>query len=388
MQRCCVARASCWGPPSTRRAPLLGGAVSRGQGTGQCSAPRRQTKEEVQTRRRRGGAPPGVVPVGAIVPLIQLVKWGLTELETANASKQQQRRGPNHSYILAYVNIAAFVLLQLVLQAQQAAPSAAATTTAVATAAAASNGLHLNLVRPGWWQFLTSAFVHNSVQQLAQNLFLITIFGRTLELSLGSAMVWAVYIASGLGSAALSAYVLSKKAAVAASASALSAAPAAAFGLFAAGFLLPLLTKRFQEVALLAPFVVLSALAAYAPLQGTYVVWGAKLGHLVPLAGALAAAGALRGAAELYLAYRAYVDSKKRKSKGGITLPKELNDVVSKVVDIATDGKGGSSSSSSSSGKKKSAGGSSAGSSSDGGDSETVEEFAKWAIKRFLGTLR
>lgn len=52
---------------------------------------------------------------------------------------------------------------------------------------------------PAWHQFLTAAFVHTSVEGLAQAAFFIYTFGRLVENSFGHWAVYIIYAASALG---------------------------------------------------------------------------------------------------------------------------------------------------------------------------------------------
>ena len=67
-----------------------------------------------------------------------------------------------------------------------------------------SNILPLVTSRPQWWQFVTSAFVHQDFQHLSGNMFMLWAFGRSLEVDEGSAGLVAYYLLCALGALATS----------------------------------------------------------------------------------------------------------------------------------------------------------------------------------------
>lgn len=67
--------------------------------------------------------------------------------------------------------------------------------------------LYLHHAQPRWWQFLTSAFCHANFEHLNSNLFMLLVFGKTVEQEEGFAGVWASYVFCGVG-ACLASYFL------------------------------------------------------------------------------------------------------------------------------------------------------------------------------------
>ena len=112
-------------------------------------------------------APPGSVDQGARQPAVQEV-----------ADWRDWRSG-------AYALVAVNVLMFMAANVLQALPI---------------NSLQLSAGRSfGWWQLLSSGFLHLNAHHLAETCFLGYTFGRMLERSHGAWGMWATYMASVLG---------------------------------------------------------------------------------------------------------------------------------------------------------------------------------------------
>ncbi len=70
-----------------------------------------------------------------------------------------------------------------------------------------SQSLYLHHAHPHWWQFLSSAFCHANFDHLSSNLFMLLVFGKTVEQEEGWLGVWASYLFCGAG-ASVASYLL------------------------------------------------------------------------------------------------------------------------------------------------------------------------------------
>lgn len=69
---------------------------------------------------------------------------------------------------------------------------------------AVSQLLYLHNAAPKWWQFITCSFCHASFDHLSGNLFMLLVFGKSVESEERAAGVWLAYLACGVGSAVVS----------------------------------------------------------------------------------------------------------------------------------------------------------------------------------------
>eukprot|EP00892_Ulva_mutabilis_P003229 jgi/Ulvmu1/12907/UM098_0095.1 len=102
-----------------------------------------------------------------------------------------------------------------------------------------------------WWSFITYAFCHADFNHLANNMFMLLVFGRSVEEDEGFFGVLATYIICGLGSAAAFFITSSPRAA-------LVGASGSVFGLFVVSVLSKLSQfnlRRLVEILAMAPFV-------------------------------------------------------------------------------------------------------------------------------------
>lgn len=65
--------------------------------------------------------------------------------------------------------------------------------------AALANLLKLNVSTPQTWQLLTSAISHHSIEHLAQNVFLVYVFGKVAETRHGAIALLLTFFGSAAG---------------------------------------------------------------------------------------------------------------------------------------------------------------------------------------------
>ena len=147
--------------------------------------------------------------------------------------------------------------------------------------------LYLQHARPQWWQFVTSAFCHASWEHLNGNLFLLLIFGKSVEEEEGFLGVWASYLICGVGASIASQLLLPAHAGGATVVS--LGASGAVFGLFAVSVLVKLSWdwRKLLESAILGTFVVDRVWSELAVTTQGGGIGASGVNHVAHLAGAL-----------------------------------------------------------------------------------------------------
>ena len=147
--------------------------------------------------------------------------------------------------------------------------------------------LYLPPAAPRAWQFVTSAFCHASWEHLSGNLFMVLVFGKSVEEEEGAFGVWASYLVTGAG-AALASYLLLPAVSRGVPVVSLGAS-GAVFGLFAVSVLVKLSWdwRKLLESAILGAFVVERIWAEVGVTTRGGGVGATGVNHVAHLAGAL-----------------------------------------------------------------------------------------------------
>ena len=154
---------------------------------------------------------------------------------------------------------------------------------------AVSKLLYLHHAHPHWWQFVTSAFCHGSFEHLNGNLFMLLVFGKTVEQEEGMFGVWLSYLFCGIGASIASFLLLPSSQGGILGASVVSlGASGAVFGLFTISVLVKLSPdwRKMLESLILGSFVVDKVWHEVA-VTASGASLGGGINHVAHLSGAL-----------------------------------------------------------------------------------------------------
>jgi len=174
--------------------------------------------------------------------------------------------------------------------------------------------LGLNVRSPAWWQLATSAFVFESCARLYETVFVTYVIGRLVEHTHGALGLWAAFIGATVGANAATLAAVSKGALTkaAAAGSVHIASPGGVIGLVVLGLLIPRVTAKPLEVAVLLPFLLTTLAARCVPMAGLTLFQGVKVGVAVHMAGACAGTLAVWALLRLVRSVQARVEEERR----------------------------------------------------------------------------